>query len=222
MLVKLPPRRSSPCPARVEPACRPGSSRRPRRRQTLYFNRRGVGDRGHGDGGHRRFWRKRAPGAYDPFAEMAKLRTVRSALLRSSSSVSTSRSASAVSGAKLIVSANSTGVHVFLRLAAAAEIRKLARGNRVARPLLGTAMNHGNVRNRHNRRGCESLRCGVSVVDAAARGYPLPQAHGGEAVRPYKCTWAGCTFAAARQWSLTSHIARRRIGKSIFNNTPHP
>ena len=34
--VKLPPRRSSRCPTRAESACRPGSSRRPRRRQTLY------------------------------------------------------------------------------------------------------------------------------------------------------------------------------------------
>ena len=34
--VKLPPRRSIPCLARVEPARRLGSSRRPRRRQTLY------------------------------------------------------------------------------------------------------------------------------------------------------------------------------------------
>ena len=34
--VKLPPRRSRRGPTRAESACRPGSARRPRRRQTLY------------------------------------------------------------------------------------------------------------------------------------------------------------------------------------------
>ena len=31
--------------------------------------------------------------------------------------------------------------------------------------------------------------------------------HTGE--RPHKCTWPGCSYAVARQWSLASHIARR-------------